>query len=222
MATIPMSQDPLAEPHQLPQPANPFTAHESNLEIAAKLRAHDPAVISELFSRYEVKLRRYLWRLTANREMAEDLLQETWMRVVVRGAQFKGDSQFATWLFAIARNLVYDRNRRWIPTTSLDELNEHGDYWQRALPGHPTDQHDRVAAAEQCKLLSHALQSLSPEQRTVIHLRFYQEMSFAEISRRMNAPLPTIKARFYRSLAHLQRMLQAAQTPGNREWPLAG
>jgi RNA polymerase sigma-70 factor (ECF subfamily) len=80
--------------------------------IAARLRADDSSIISELIHRYQERLRRYLIGLTEDREFAEDILQEIWMRVVTRGSQFKGDSQFSTWLFAVARNLVRDQRRK--------------------------------------------------------------------------------------------------------------
>ena len=78
---------------------------DNDFTVAERLRAQDPAIIQELVQSHGLSLRRYLLRLTANREQAKDLAQEAWVRVITRGSQFKGDSRFATWLFAIARNL---------------------------------------------------------------------------------------------------------------------
>ena len=78
-----------------------------------------------LIVRYQHRLLRYLLFLTGNREMAEDLFQEVWMRVLTRGTQFNGKARFETWLFTIARNLVIDHRRK-RTMSSLDELFETG------------------------------------------------------------------------------------------------
>ena len=73
---------------------------------------HDPELLDRLIEEYQHRLLRYLLFLCSNREVAEDLFQETWIRVLVRGAQFNGRSRFDTWLFTIARNLVIDLSRK--------------------------------------------------------------------------------------------------------------
>jgi RNA polymerase sigma-70 factor (ECF subfamily) len=76
-----------------------------------------------LIQRYQHRLLRYLLYLTSNREQAEDLFQEVWMRVMIRGAQFNGKARFDTWLFTVARNLVIDLRRK-RTMSSLDEMFE--------------------------------------------------------------------------------------------------
>ena len=85
------------------------------------LRRRDPDLLDELITRYHYRLLRYLWALTGSREAAEDLFQETWMRVLERGHQYSPRWKFETWLFAIARNLAIDQLRRRQPE-SLDAL----------------------------------------------------------------------------------------------------
>ena len=82
-------------------------------------------LLDELIVRFQHRLLRYLLFLTGNREMAEDLFQEVWMRVLTRGGQFNGKARFETWLFTIARNLVIDQRRK-RTMSSLDELFEAG------------------------------------------------------------------------------------------------
>jgi RNA polymerase sigma-70 factor, ECF subfamily len=177
--------------------------------IAARLSSNDPSVVDELVHRYGSRLRGYLISLTENRETAEDLLQETWVRVVTRGSQFKGESQFVTWLFAIARNLVADRRRRRKGlTTSLDEMQEAGDLWQLPLADLGKNPFDQCAAAEHAGQVVDALRSLQPEHRRLLEMRFYQEMSLIEIAKKIKAPLPTVKSRVYRSLLLLRRRLE--------------
>jgi len=73
-------------------------------EIARGLKRQDQELLDRLIELYQHRLLRYLLFLTGKREVAEDLFQETWMRVLLRGAQFNGKSRFDTWLFTIARN----------------------------------------------------------------------------------------------------------------------
>src|SRR5271157_71239 len=98
---------------------------QESLAIAAGLKRQDAGLLDELIVRYQHRLLRYLLYLCGNREMAEDLFQEVWMRVMVRGAQFNGKARFDTWLFTIARNLVIDQRRK-RTMSSLDELFEVG------------------------------------------------------------------------------------------------
>jgi RNA polymerase sigma-70 factor (ECF subfamily) len=93
------------------------------LTISAGLKRQDTGLLDGLIVLYQHRLMRYLLYLTGNRDMAEDLFQEVWMRVLVRGAQFNGKARFSTWLFTIARNLVIDQRRK-RTVSSLDEMFE--------------------------------------------------------------------------------------------------
>ena len=95
-------------------------AREST-EIARGLRRRDPDLLDRLIEQYQHRLLRYLVSLTGRRELAEDLFQETWIRVLERGHQFNDKYAFSTWLFAVARNLAIDTMRRKQPA-SLDGL----------------------------------------------------------------------------------------------------
>src|ERR1035441_8334996 len=100
-------------------------ARQESLAISAGLKRQEAGLLDELIVRYQHRLMRYLLYLTGNRDMAEDLFQEVWMRVLVRGSQFNGQARFDTWLFTIARNLVIDLRRK-RTMSSLDELFEGG------------------------------------------------------------------------------------------------
>src|SRR5579863_10043050 len=98
-------------------------ARLESLAVAEGLKRRKAGLLEELIVRYQHRLLRYLLFLTGNRETAEDLFQEVWMRVLVRGDQFNGRARFETWLFTIARNLVIDQRRK-RTMSSLDELVE--------------------------------------------------------------------------------------------------
>src|SRR6204780_5991407 len=94
--------------------------------IARGLRRRDPDLLDRLIEQYQHRLYRYLVHLTGRRELAEDLFQETWIRVLERGHQFNDKYAFGTWLFAVARNLAIDHMRRKQPA-SLDGLLNDGE-----------------------------------------------------------------------------------------------
>src|SRR3954452_17766402 len=77
-------------------------------EIARGLRARDMEFLADLVQRYQHRLVRYLLYLTGRRDYAEDLAQETWIRVLQRGSQYNGRQRFDPWLFAIAHNFAID------------------------------------------------------------------------------------------------------------------
>src|SRR5580700_11259405 len=97
-----------------------------NLAIAKGLKRNDPELLDQLIETYQHRLLRYLLFLTGKREVAEDLFQETWMRVLLRGAQYNGKARFDTRLFTIARNLVIDLSRK-RTMASLDEMSDAAD-----------------------------------------------------------------------------------------------
>ena len=190
---------------------------QESLAVAQGLKRQDAGLLDELIVRYQHRLLRYLLYLTSNREMAEDLFQEVWMRVLVRGGQFNGQARFDTWLFTIARNLVIDQRRK-RTMSSLDELFEGKSEDDRPMSfevadGEPTP-FDRFANMEDRERIAGALLELDTLHREVLVLRFHEELSLEEISKVTRAPLSTVKSRLYRGLAAIKpKLLRAALRP---------
>ncbi len=185
-------------------------ARQENLAVAAGLKRQDAGLLDELIVRYQHRLLRYLLYLTGQRELAEDLFQEVWMRVLVRGAQFNGRARFDTWLFTIARNLVIDQRRK-RTLASLDELFEGRNEDDRPMSfevadGEPTP-FDRLASLEDRERIAAALLKLDTLYREVLVLRFHEELSLEEIAKVTQAPLSTVKSRLYRGLAAIRPKL---------------
>ena len=88
-------------------------ARESELALVARLRAGDPDAFDLVYDGFNTRLFNFLARLSRRREIAEDLLEETWLRLVARAAELRPDTQLGPWLFTVARNLhtSYCRSR---------------------------------------------------------------------------------------------------------------
>src|SRR3954463_16823170 len=175
--------------------------------IARGLRRRDPDTLDRLIELYQHRLLRYLVYLTGNRERAEDLFQETWMRVLERGSQYNGKSRFDTWLFAIARHLVIDASRK-KTASSLEALTnpQDGSVPVEFATAQPTP-YDFTQMREESNRVSAALVHLEVAQREVVMLRFHEDMSLDEIAEIAGAPLSTVKSRLYRGLESLKPVL---------------
>jgi RNA polymerase sigma-70 factor (ECF subfamily) len=183
---------------------------QESLAVSAGLKRQDAGLVDELIVRYQHRLLRYLLFLTSNREMAEDLFQEVWMRVLVRGSQFNGKARFDTWLFSIARNLVIDQRRK-RTMSSLDELFEGRSDDDRPMSFEVADTDptpfDSFSNLQDRERISAALLEVDTLHREVLVLRFHEELSLEEIAKVTRAPLSTVKSRLYRGLAAIKPKL---------------
>ncbi len=187
-------------------------AQAANAEIVVALRRHDPDMIEQLIERYQHRLFRYLLFLVGNRDLAQDLFQETWLRVLERGSQYSGRSRFETWMFAIARNLMIDHTRKRV-TVSLDEVTDPDSDHPMEIAADLPSPFDHFQSGERAARIGRALLTLHPLYREVLVLRFHEEMSLEEISQISNTPLSTVKSRLYRGMAALKPVLELHPEP---------
>jgi len=176
---------------------------DENAEIALGLRRRDPDLLDRLIEQYQHRLLRYLVHLTGRREVAEDLFQETWVRVLERGRQYDGRRDFTGWLFTIARNLFVDQQRRRQPRS------EDPAELATAATGQPSAL-ELAMQHEQSEQILAGMEQLSAEYREALSLRFQEGMSLEEIAGVTGAPLGTVKSRIYRGLIALEPWLKGA------------
>jgi RNA polymerase sigma-70 factor (ECF subfamily) len=176
----------------------------------AQLRRGDLDALSSLLTRYQNRLYRYLLRMVRQPAEAEDLFQQTWLRVAEKIHSYDQRRNFEAWLFTLARNLAIDHLRRLRPE-SLDEPSGNdasGESAAARLVSHDTPALDRVLARERSSRLSDALEMLPVVQREVLTLRFEEEMKLEEIAEILGTPLSTVKTRLRRALERLRGNLE--------------
>ena len=177
----------------------------------ARLRRGDINALSELIARYQNRLYRYLLRIVRQPAEAEDLFQQTWLRVVEKIGAFDASRNFDAWLFTMARNLAIDHLRR-IRPGSLDEPladNPHGETVADRIPGKDQSPLDHALESERRTAISDAMAELPLTHREVLTLRFEEEMKLEDIAQVTAVPLSTVKSRLRRSLEQLRHTLDA-------------
>ena len=179
------------------------TAETEPATIARGLRERDMELLADLVERSQRRLVRYLLYLTGRRDYAEDLAQETWIRVLQRGSQYNGRQRFDLWLFAIARNLAIDHLRKERKAVQAASLPDDRDEILLVSSSGPSP-FEAAARSEDAIRLAGQLQILPPLYREALLLRFQEDMSLAEIAQVLGAPVTTVTSRIYRGLAALR------------------
>jgi len=181
-------------------------AFPADREIA-QLKKGDPDAISELIGRYQHRLYRFLVRMVSDPATAEDLFQQTWVRLMEKIGSYDTRRNFEAWLFAIARNLAIDhlRRRRGI---SLDERDDAGQAPVDRLSAGGRNALEQLLDFERGALLAAAIEELPAIHREVLTLRFEEEMTLEQIAEVAGVPLSTVKSRLHRALESLRARIE--------------
>jgi len=134
---------------------------------------------------------------------AEDLFQQTWLRLMEKIGRYDARLSFETWMFAVARNLAIDHLRRQ-RTASLDAPDEFGVAPVERLASDAQDALHRLLEYERGQLLAAAISELAVIHREVLSLRFEEEMKLEQIAEVTGLPLSTVKSRLSRALENLR------------------
>jgi RNA polymerase sigma-70 factor, ECF subfamily len=187
---------------------------EHSLTITAMPQASATSSVQEefdeIFLRYRSQVFRFLLSLLRDRDTAETLTQECFLRAFRAWPNFRQESNPLTWLMRIAVNLTRDhwRNRKlqfWKRAASV-EISEVSDW----LPGKVASPEQRALARQQVEAVWKVVEELSPRQKTVFLLRFVEEMELSEIAEATGLNLGTVKS-------HLSRGLNAVRTRIGRQ-----
>ena len=181
--------------------------------VALALDGRD-AAHRELIKRYERPVFSLVFRMVRDRELAEDLTQDTFIKVLSHLDRYRTDFKFSSWLFKIANNVAIDHlRRRQLDTVSIDgsphattadavgasrfDISDDG---ENAL--------DEMEARELGSAIERAIASLRPEYRSCILLRHVEGRSYEEIASTLDLPLGTVKTYIHRARHELRRALE--------------
>jgi RNA polymerase sigma-70 factor, ECF subfamily len=188
----------------------PSQAGIDETTLVAQAREGNTSAFAELVRRYESKIFRLAQHVTQNREDAEDVLQETFMKAYEHLDQFQGNSKFYTWIVRIAVNqaLMKLRRKKTGKTVSLDETIDTGeDTVVREIAAWDENPEQRFSREEMGEILESAIQSLEPPYRSVFVLRDIEELSTEETADALGLSIPAVKSRLLRARLQLREKL---------------
>lgn len=187
-----------------PAATHPGTDADTALMLAVAAGATE--ALGVLFERHHRRLFQHFDRLLGDRHAAEDLVQETFSRILRYRHTFRGDAPFVGWLFQLARNVVHDHwkssGRR-----ARHELAVEVD----APTGEPGPL-SNLAQDEELRHLRQALAALPPETRELLVLARFQSLPYDEIARQLGCTVGAVKVRVHRALRSLRRTFSAERS----------
>ena len=179
-------------------------------ELMLQVRDGVGEMLGVLFDRYQLPLFNFYYRLTGNRSVSEDLVQDVFFRILKYRQSYRPGTPFRAWMYQIARNARHDYHRKHPEDVPLDpEISR------------ATTTADGVESEQQAALLHKALLLLSEEKREVLLLSRFQELKYDQIARLLDCEVGTIKVRVHRALRDLRAIFEKI-TNGKRVPPVAG
>lgn len=185
----------------------PLAMVEPDLELTQRIAGRDEAALRELYAAYGQRLYAYALRLTGEPALADDVVQDTLVVVWRTAGRYQGRGRLIAWLLGIVHHTASKTWRRRSIFLSA-EIEE-------TLPALSASPEEQAQADERARLVRQGLQSLSPEQRAVLELVFYQGLSLAEVAQVCRCPLGTVKSR----LSYARQRLRGILSQQNlEEW----
>ena len=175
----------------------------SDSELIAEFLAGDREALNELVKRHREQVFATAWRMVGNAETAEEIAQETFVRVFRGLRRFRSESKFTTWLYRITMNLCYDEMKKRPAETRLDpEMSD-----ASAVPPDRT-----MADEERAEWVRSQIETLPFKQRSVVTLRIFRGMSFKEIGRTVGCSTGAARVNYRHAILKLKEA--AAGTGG--------
>ena len=190
----------------------------SDEELVEAVRAGEASAFDVLVGRWEDRIRGAAYRFLGSEDEARDVAQEAFLKAYRGLSGFKQEARFSSWLYQIATNLCRDRLRRrkTRPQVSLEALEETGPVIVETRPG----AHERLVERDRAEAVRRAIEALPEEQREVVILKEYQDLTFLEIAQALDLPVSTVKTRLYRGLVQLRLRLETQGVRGSAPVPV--
>lgn len=169
----------------------------------------DSTAFANLVELYQEKLYQLAYRMLYNRQEAEDVVQETFLRVFKSLANYDESMKFSTWIYRIATNLCIDQLRKKRGNISLDaEVHDEDgiDGYAQLQSAEPLPEEELIMSEMQ-RSIQQAIQEMPVSYRSVTILKYLHDLSLQEISEILELPVSTIKTRLHRGREHLRGVL---------------
>ena len=179
--------------------------------VLKALNEKDQLAYAELMGRYRESIYFMLLKMVNNKNDAEDLTIEAFGKAFKRLEQYTPNYAFSTWLFKIATNNCIDFIRKKKHNTySIDNTftDSEGGEIQMELKSSSLDPEEELIKLQKIKLMHQVVEKLKPRYRELVELRYFQELSYEEISEQLDIPLGTVKAQLFRAREFLYQILK--------------
>jgi len=187
--------------------------HDCRL-VKLAIEEGDQKAYAELMVRYRDSVYFMLLKMVNNKDDADDLTIEAFGKAFKRLHQYTPNFAFSTWLFKIASNNCIDFiRRRKTNTLSLDKTFENDEGGEKTLDVRSEwlDPEEKVIKKQKIKLMHEVVDKLKPRYKTLIQMRYFEEMSYEEISSKLDLPLGTVKAQLFRAREFLYHILKNSE-----------
>lgn len=181
-------------------PSNLSDKARVDYTLVLKAREGDQKAYAELMNRYRESIFYMLLKMVNNTDDADDLTIEAFGKAFKNIQQYSPDFAFSTWLFKIASNNCIDflRKKRGI-TISLDRTDEDSNEYQPSVADEGLTPEEGFIKNQKAQIMRNIVKSLKPRYRSLIELRYFQELSYEEIALELEIPLGTVKAQLFRA-----------------------
>lgn len=184
--------------------------HDTDEDLVNAVKAGDHAAYRGLVEKYQERIFTMIYGMVRNREQAQDLTQETFVRGFRRLDSFRQDAKFYTWVYRIAKNVSIDyirrRNRRdersWEDQVEINRDGQISESHRSVLPSKALERKQIYGA------IMDAVEKLSPEHRQVLLLRELEGMSYTEMAEVCDVPAGTIMSRLYTARRKMRDLLK--------------
>src|SRR4051812_10621297 len=189
-------------------------------DVVALAQQGRDAAFRELIRRYERPVFSLIYRMVRDRELAEDLAQDTFVKVLNHIDRYRPEFKFSSWLFKIANNVAIDQlRRRQIDTISIDgsphaQTQDAIEATSLEIAGQQESALEEIEAKELGSEIERAIARLRPEYRSCIMLRHVEDRSYEEIAATLDLPLGTVKTYIHRARHELRRELEHLRESG--------
>jgi RNA polymerase sigma-70 factor (ECF subfamily) len=177
---------------------------KSDEDLMLSVQKGDMAAFEALYDRYNKRLFHFILTFVRERTLAEDILQETFLRLLKVRKRYRKGYQFSTYLFTIGRNLCLDALKSWQRRHLLMNQDE---FIKKAV-GQSNGPHAKLEEREMVGILQHEIQKLPTDQREVLLLSKYSGLSFKEIAQIVESTPAAVKQKVYRGMLTLRQKLK--------------